>query len=123
MNKVIKALRDGMVQSVVKGELVSINIPAGSDLLVAVPMGASRFMLTSLDVVSNKDTEFYVEIFEADDKSKSFYNSGIVQGRNYDLIDMVYIDSKEQDNCYISIMNSSPFDAEFEINIRGYLMK
>ena len=123
MNKIIKALRDGMVQSVVTGELTSLYIPAGSDLLVAVPMGASKFMLTSLDVVSNKDTEFYVEIFEADDKDKSFYNSGIVQGRNYDLIDMVYIDSKGQDNCYINIANTSSFDADFEINIRGYLMK
>ena len=123
MNKVIKALRDGMVQSVVSGELTTEIIPAGSDLLVAVPMGTSKFMLTSLDVTAQKDIEFYVEMFESTAKEKSFYNSGISQGRNYDLIDMIYIDAESLDQCYVSITNSSSYDAKFDISIRGYLMK
>ena len=73
MNKVIKALRDGMVASVVSGTATTELVPAGSDILVAVPMGASKFMLTSIDVVANKDIDFFTEVFEDSSKQKSFY--------------------------------------------------
>ena len=123
MNKVIKALRDGMVASVVSGSTTTGLVPAGSDILVAVPMGASKFMLTSLDVTASKSVDSFTEVFEDSSKQKSYYNSGITVGRNYDLLDMIYVDGEGKDQCYINITNGSEFDSEFEISIRGYLMK
>lgn len=123
MNKVIKALRDGMVASVVSGSTTTGLVPAGSDILVAVPMGANKFMLTSLDVKASKDIDFFTEVFEDSTKQKSYYHSGITTGRNYDLLDMIYIDGESSEQCYVNITNGSEYDSEFEISIRGYLMK
>lgn len=124
MNKIIQMLRRGMVQAAVQGEAVSQTpILPGSNRLIPVEMGVERFTMKSIDVVADKIIPFYVEIYETASMSKSMYNSDIVMGRNYDIIDMVYMSQEPDTKCYVYIENTSEFPATFTVTIRGLELK
>ncbi len=119
MNKIIQILRRGMIQSSVQGNATSQEVLPGQNILVPVEMNTQKMTLKTIDVVSNKDADFYVEIYETASMSKSMYNSDIVTGRNYDIVDMVYISQEPSTKCYVYIVNKSEYPMIFDIMIRG----
>lgn len=123
MNKIIQMLRRGMVQGAVEGGTVTLEILPKNSILVPVDMGVERFTLKTIDVVADKVVPFYVEIFESSSMTKSMYNSDIVMGRNYDIVDMIYISQEPDTNCYVYIENSSDFPATYTVAIRGLELK
>lgn len=123
MNKIIQILRRGMVQAAVQGNATSHEVQAGGNILVPVEMGVEKFTLKTIDVVANKEAEFYVEIYETASMSKSMYNSDIVMARNYDIVDMVYISQEPSTKCYVYITNTSKFPMTFEVMLRGLELK
>lgn len=119
MNKIIQILRRGMVQAAVQGNAVTHEVLPGHNIFVPVEMGTRKMTLKTIDVVANKEADFYVEIYETASMSRSMYNSDIVTGRNYDIVDMVYISQEPSTKCYVYIENKSEYPMIFEIMLRG----
>lgn len=119
MNKIIQILRRGMVQAAVQGQATSHEVLPGHNVLVPVEMGTQKMTLKTIDIVANKDAAFYVELYETASMSKSMYNSDIVTGRNYDIVDMVYISQEPSTKCYVYIVNKSEYPMTFDIMLRG----
>lgn len=124
MNKIIEALRKGMVQKLIIGQAASQGeIMAGMSRLIPVDIHTNKLLLKSVEVTCSKGIEFRVEFFEEANMSNSRYNSGIVSRENYDVLDLPYVDKEEQNMMYFNITNESDFDAEFTIEVRGVEMK
>lgn len=123
MNKIIQILRRGMVQAAVQGNATSHEVLPGHNILVPVEMNTNKMTLKTIDVIANKGAEFYVEIYETASMSRSMYNSDIVTGRNYDIVDMVYISQEPSTKCYVYIVNKSEYPLTFEIMLRGLELK
>lgn len=119
MNKIIQILRRGMVQAAVQGETTSEEVLPGHNILIPVEMNTRKMTLKTIDVIANKDAAFYVEIYETSSMSKSMYNSDTVVGRNYDVIDMVYMSQDNSTKCYVYIVNQSEFPLTFDVMVRG----
>lgn len=124
MNKIIEALRKGMVQKLVIGSAETQGeIIAGQSRLVPVDIQTDKLLLKSIEVTCSKGIEFRVEFFEEATMVNSRYNSGIVSRENYDVLDLPYVDKEEQNMMYVYITNESDFDASFTIEVRGVEMK
>lgn len=123
MNKIIQALRQGMVQKLHTATVSVPTINAKDDLLVIVPIGLNQLLIKSIEVTCSKQSTFVVEFFEDSLQSNSRYHSGQVTGENYDVLDLPYVDQEEQGQMYFVLHNTSDFDASYTIEVRGIQLK
>lgn len=124
MNKIIDALRKGMIQSLVIGTAATTTpLAARSSIMIPVNINSNRLLLKSVEVTCSKGIEFRVEFFEESAMTNSRYNSGVVTRENYDVLDLPYIDKEETARMYFYISNESDFEADFTIEVRGMEMK
>lgn len=124
MNKILRALREGMRQKLIIGSIDTTGMVAPqTSMYVPVPIGFDKILLKSVEVTCSKNTEFRVEFFEEVAMRNSRYNSGNVMEENYDVLDLPYMDKEETETMHFFIHNLSDFDAEYSIEVRGISMK
>lgn len=123
MNKIVEALRNGMVQKLIVGKIGTGVIAAKTGGYIAVPIDTNHLLLKSIEITCNKNTEFFVQFFEEAAMENSRYNSGTVTKECYDVLDLPFVDKDESYMMHMYIENTSDFDAEYAIEVRGIRMK
>lgn len=123
MNKIIQALREGMIQKLIIGNASIEDVDSKTSVYVPVHIKTNKLLLKSIEVTANKNIPFYVEFFEEKDMKNSRYNSGIVTLENYDVLDLPFIDKDETETMHVRIHNNGDSAASFTIEVRGVSLK
>jgi hypothetical protein len=123
MNRIIEALREGSKSRLIVGTASSPTLPAHTQMAIPVSIGVNKLLLKSVEVTCSKQADFRVEFFEEPSQSHSRYNSGIVTGENYDVLDLPYIDQANSGTMYFLVSNESDGDASYTLEVRGIEMK